>query len=29
MDRLETEIRTQGMAVFARIDHAAVLRQPK
>ncbi len=23
MDRLETEIRAQGMAVFARIDHAA------
>lgn len=23
MDRLETEIRTQGMTVFARIDHAA------
>ena len=23
MDRLETEIRTKGMEVFARIDHAA------
>lgn len=23
MDRLETEIRAQGMTVFARIDHAA------
>ena len=23
MDRLETEIRTKGMKVFARIDHAA------
>ena len=23
MDRLETEIRTKGLAVFARIDHAA------
>jgi uncharacterized protein (DUF302 family) len=23
MDRLETEIRSQGMKVFARIDHAA------
>jgi len=23
MDRLETEIRAQGMHVFARIDHAA------
>ena len=23
MDRLETEIRTKGLEVFARIDHAA------
>src|SRR5215468_7025654 len=27
MDRLETEIRAQGMNIFARIDHAAGARE--